>query len=95
LKDDLSNAIIATCKGPHVARNTPVVDPVTGPPTPKARSAIYDPVWKTHVNIPDTEHQVQQLQHGKINRTDETVGPLGDFYTNWTYNEDGAGNQPF
>lgn len=96
LKADLSNAIIATCKGPHVVRMTPEpIPPVTGPNDPENRSQIYDPVWKSHFDIPDHEHQVQQLQHMHVNRTDETMGPMGDFYPKWNYKQTGAPNQPF
>jgi hypothetical protein len=96
LKADLSNAIIATCKGPHAPRMTPEdPEPITGPNEPEERSQIYDPVWKSHFNIPDHEHQVQQLQHGHVDRTDETVGPMGDFYQKWNYKQTGAPNQPF
>ena len=96
LKADLSNAIIATCKGPHVPRTTPEDPaPVTGANVPEERSQIYDPVYKSHFDIPDHEHQVQQLQHGHVDRTDETVGPLGDFYPKWEYKQTGAPKQPF
>ena len=67
LRDDLSNAIIATCKGP---------EPVHGPNNSTGDAAastddtsstwvantvphIFDPVWKTSTTIPDHEHQVQ------------------------------------
>jgi len=63
LRDDLANAIIATCKGPEPGCGPAVcVDPVApGPPGPLPRpfSAIYDPVWKTSTVIPNHEHQVQ------------------------------------
>ena len=96
----LTNAIIATCKGPYVAHNTPVpyVPVGYGIPTPVAKSVIYDPVWKSSLTIPDGEHQVTGLQHGKIDRTDETVGPTGDFWPKWNYVEEKDGfttKQPF
>jgi len=69
--------------------------PITGPNVPEERSQIYDPVWKSHFNIPDHEHQVQQLQHGHVDRTDETVGPMGDFPDRWEYKQTGAPKQPF
>jgi len=73
-----------------------VPNPVGAIPTPVPRSVIYDPVWKTSTVIPNEEHQVAGLQHGKVNKTDETVGPTGDFYMRWRYVEDGAPpNQPF
>jgi hypothetical protein len=59
---------------------------------------IYDPVWKTSLTVPDAEHQVAGLQEGKIDRTLETVGPTGDFWPKWKYEEekDGAASQqPF
>ena len=49
--------------------------------------------------IPDAEHQVSQLQNGKIDFSDQTTGPTGDFATNWKYTNGGdqprqlAGNQ--
>lgn len=97
MADDLNNAIIATCKGPYVANITvpPVPNPTAAVPVPLAKSIIYDPVWKTHLTIPDTEHQVQQLQHGKVNRTDETEGPKGDFWPKWLYEGDEKQKQPF
>ena len=87
LKADLSNAIIATCKGPHVAQNSPVpvLNPLAGIPTPVEKSQIYDPVWKTNTVIPDGEHQVQQLQHGHVDMSEQTIGPRGDFYMKWKY----------
>jgi hypothetical protein len=100
LAADLSNAIIATCKGPTVAEPCPV-DPVPIPPpavpTPTPESVIYDPVWKTSVIIPDQEHQVAGLQNGTINKTYETTGPTGDFHPKWKYDEypDGSVKQPF
>jgi hypothetical protein len=97
LKADLSNAIIATCKGPSVAQNTPVPvpNPAAGIPTPVEKSQIYDPVWKTNTIIPDGEHQVQQMQQGHVAFSEQTIGPRGDFYMKWKYEEDGTPNQPF
>jgi hypothetical protein len=87
LADDLSNAIIATCKGAYVAAPAPVVVAPAAITTniPVAQSQIFDPVWKTSVVIPDTEHQVSQLQHGMFNATEQTTGPLGDFHPAWKY----------
>jgi hypothetical protein len=87
LEADLSNAIIATCKGAFVAVPVPTPSAPAAITTniPVAKSQIYDPVWKTSTVIPDHEHQVSQLQNGKINATDQTTGPAGDFYTNWKY----------
>lgn len=91
----MSNAIIATCKGAFVAVPVPVVVPPTAITTniPVAQSQIYDPVWKTSVVIPDTEHQVSQLQHGKFNATEQTSGPTGDFWPKWQYTNGQA--QPY
>jgi hypothetical protein len=95
LKADLSNAIIATCKGPHVINNPQPADPADPITTniPVAQSQIYDPVVKTSIIIPDQEHQVSQLQHGVVNATDQTTGPTGDFYTNWKYTN--GASQPY
>ena len=92
---DLSNAIIATCKGSYAARVSPIHVPITGPNEVRDRSKIFDPVWKTDTVIPDSEHQVQQLQHGHVDISGETDGPKGDFYPGWKYKQDGAPNQPF
>ena len=63
LRDDLANAIIATCKGPEPGCGPAVcVDPVAPVPggwVARPLTTIYDPVWKTSTVIPDTEHQVQ------------------------------------
>jgi len=61
LRDDLANAIIATCKGPEPAPGPAVcIDPIA-PVAPGAFVAnpatmIYDPVWKSDTVIPDNEH---------------------------------------
>ena len=96
----LTNAIIATCKGPYVPHNRPLpyVPSGYGIPTPVAKSVIYDPVWKTSLTLPYGEHQVSGLQNGKIDKTTETTGPVGDFWPKWKYVEekDGfASKQPF
>ena len=92
---DLSNAIIATCKGPSVAHNPGPDVPPTPITTniPVAQSQIWDPVWKTDTIIPDQEHQVGPLQHGVINKTAETAGPNGDFANAWKYTNGAA--QPY
>jgi len=65
LRDDLANAIIATCKGPEPAWGPTACPPPTPDTTPttgfvaNAPSTIYDPVWKTSTVIPNHEHQVQ------------------------------------
>jgi hypothetical protein len=63
LRDDLANAIIATCKGPEPGCGPAVcVDPVAPVPggwVARPLTTIYDPVWKTSTVIPDIEHQVQ------------------------------------
>ena len=61
LHDDLSNAIIATCKGPEPGWGAGVcIDPVAPPPpsgfVPHSATPIYDPVWKTQTTILDSEH---------------------------------------
>jgi hypothetical protein len=91
LRDDLSNAIIATCKGPAVAHNPQPPAPANPITTniPVAQSQIYDPVWKAGTVIPDQEHQVSNLQHGVIDKSLETVGPTGDFHQNWKYTNGG------
>jgi len=58
LRDDLANAIIATCKGPEPGWGANVcVDPVAPTPAsgfvPNSATQIYDPVWKTETVIPD------------------------------------------
>ena len=71
LRDDLANAIIATCKGPEPGWGPAVcVDPVA--PTaasgfvPNSATQIYDPVWKTETVIPDQEHQVTGMGAASI-----------------------------
>jgi len=66
LRDDLANAIIATCKGPEPGWGpnacpaaTPAATDNSGNWVANSPSTIYDPVWKTATIIPDTEHQVQ------------------------------------
>lgn len=61
LRDDLANAIIATCKGPEPGYGAAVcIDPVAPTPpggfVPNPATQIYDPVWKTTAVIPDSEH---------------------------------------
>lgn len=81
LADDLSNAIIANCKGPSVAKgiSTPQTPTPITTNVPVPQSQIFDDVWKTDTVIPDAEHQVSQLQHGKVDFSDQTSGPTGDF----------------
>ena len=77
LKDDLSNAIIATCKGPLPVATPNATDTGDGAAsagqtdnstgwTAKPASTIYDPVHKTSTSIPDTEHQVDLRAHGNV-----------------------------
>ena len=67
-----------------------MVTPIPVPPV------IFDDVWHTTTTIPDAEHQVSQLQNGKINYSDQTTGPTGDFHPGWKYVEATApANQPF
>ena len=100
LRDDLANAIIATCKGPEpgcgpAACEMPVA-PSPGGWMARPLTTIYDPVWKTSTVIPNHEHQVQGAgvhdptagdDHQKtiINQTEQVVGPKGDFYTHWNW----------
>ena len=91
LRDDLANAIIATCKGPEPGYGADAcVDPV--PPTPPSgfvanpATVIFDSVWKTDTVIPDQEHQVNV--YGAANAThmsEQVAGPKGDFYTHWNW----------
>ena len=100
LRDDLANAIIATCKGPEPGCGPAVcidpVAPVAGGWVARPLTTIYDPVWKTSTVIPNHEHQVQGAgvhdptagdDHQKtiINQTEQVVGPKGDFYTHWNW----------
>jgi hypothetical protein len=62
LRDDLANAIIATCKGPEPGYGPAVCVPAPPVPPPAGFVAnpatqIFDPVWKTTTVIPDSEHQ--------------------------------------
>lgn len=60
LRDDLANAIIATCKGAepgYGADACPENDPeVYDESIMHPATKIYDPVWKTVTVIPDQEH---------------------------------------
>jgi len=61
LRDDLANAIIATCKGPEpgcgpTVCTDPVAPTAAGGWVAKPFTSIYDPVWKTSTVIPDIEH---------------------------------------
>ena len=72
MKDDLSNAIVATCKAPGWKR--------VKVPVPNPNAIIYDPVIHQDVDEPpllETEHQVTQHQHGKVKPTDGSDGPKG------------------
>ena len=95
LKEDLSNAIIATCKGPAVAHDPQPEQPAAPITTniPVDQSQIWDPVVKTSLTIPDHEHQVGPLQHGVVDKSAETAGPTGDFHPNWKYTN--GGQQPY
>ena len=91
LRDDLANAIIATCKGPEPGYGAEVcVDAIAGPPpaafVPNPATMIFDGVWKTDTAIPDNEHQVNV--YGVANNThmsEQVAGPKGDFYTHWNW----------
>lgn len=92
LKDDLSNAIIATCK----AYNPTATAPAPGEPgesttqtyqkqwkndyTHWQSGPIYDAVMYTSKPLVDHEHQVTQHQDGHIDPTDGSEGPHGDWY---------------
>lgn len=91
LRDDLANAIIATCKGPEPTYGAEAcVDPEAPEPpaafVPNAATQIFDGVWKTDTVIPDNEHQVNV--YGVGNNTHMSVqvaGPKGDFYGHWNW----------
>ena len=95
LKDDLSNAIIATCKSYNANYVAPT--PSDEPPAPTATQAyrtqygqnytywqpaqIYDDVVKTSKPLVEHEHQVTQHQDGHTETTDGSEGPHGDWYS--------------
>lgn len=96
LKDDLSNAIIATCKAYNP--NYVPYDPTTAPPPPPTKveayqtqwgtnysywapDPIYDPIFHTKYPIAEHEHQVVQHEQGHIESTDGSQGPHGDWYS--------------
>ena len=96
MAEDLTNASIATCKGP--TKPWPVPPPAyywnstlygTYYKEPVPKSVIYDPVWKTSEPLKDYQHQVATDDMP----TGVGVGPKGDFWPNWKY-RDGSG-QPF
>lgn len=80
LKDDLSNAIIATCKSYKPAAAPSEGDGADSEPAETAEQTyqkqwkkdythwtagpIYDPVIKTSSYLKDHEHQVTQHEHG-------------------------------
>ena len=88
LRDDLSNAIIATCKGAMPM-------PWPAPPLPwnywndtdgnRPQSVIYDPILKIPTGIPDGEHQLAIDANGTVTHSQNPVGPKGDFYNVWNY----------
>ena len=91
LKDDLSNAIIATCKAYSPVTTTTVT--TEGESTLEAyqkqwgkdwshwqAGPIYDDVVKTSKPLLDHEHQVTQHQDGHVDPTDGLDGPHGDWY---------------
>jgi hypothetical protein len=99
LRDDLANAIIATCKGPEPGYGPDVcIDPT--PPTPPTgfvanpATSIFDGVWKSDTVIPDQEHQVNV--YGQANAThmsEQVAGPKGDFYTHWNWDHQSKDTQ--
>jgi hypothetical protein len=92
LKDDLSNAIIATCKAYNPTATAPAPPAAEPPATATYRAQwgkdynhwepapIYDAVMYTSKPLVDHEHQVTQHQDGHIDPTDGTEGPHGDWY---------------
>jgi hypothetical protein len=96
LRDDLANAIIATCKGAEPAFGAeacPVNEPeVYDDSIAHPATKIYDPVWKTTTVIPDQEHQVEY--NGVANTTHASSaidGPKGDFYAHWNWEHQSKG----
>jgi hypothetical protein len=99
LRDDLANAIIATCKGTEpgfgpnacpaadtTAADDAAADSANQSWTAKAASTIFDPVVKTATVIPDHEHQVEQASAANAtHQSDQPVGPKGDFYQHWNW----------
>jgi hypothetical protein len=90
LRDDLANAIIATCKGPEPAWGPAVcIDPAAGvapaADVPYAATQIYDPVWKTETVIPDQEHQINTMGAASNEASLQVKGPKGDFYGHWNW----------
>lgn len=97
LKDDLSNAIIATCKSYRPAAAPAEGADEESAPAETAEQTyqkqwkkdfthwtagpIYDPVVKTSQNLRDHEHQVTQHEHGQVDPTDGSSGPHGDWYS--------------
>lgn len=92
LKDDLSNAVFATCK----SYNPAYTPPVPTPPGPTREQIyqmgwgsnytywvpdpIYDPIFHTSEILYDKEHQIVQHQDGHVDPTDGLNGPKGDWY---------------
>jgi hypothetical protein len=64
LKDDLTNAIIATCKGPMLQK--PAIVPPAAPPVPAPQPRIYDSKIAGSYQLPDSEHQVEVAGEGKV-----------------------------
>jgi hypothetical protein len=92
LRDDLANAIIATCKGAEPGWG-PDACPAPEPPAAgdgtwvaNAATTIFDPVVKTSTIIPDQEHQVEQASAANAtHQSAQPVGPKGDFYQHWNW----------
>ena len=91
LKEDLSNAIIATCKAYVPGRTQTAAE--TGESAEETYrkqwkkdyshwqpQPIYDAVVKSSKPIVDHEHQVTQHQDGFVDPTDGVDGPHGDWY---------------
>lgn len=88
LFDDLSNAIIATCKGPPPSpwpEPAPAWNFWDDTAGPRPERPVYDNVMHANRTIPDNEHQVSQDSEGIVEHSKNPVGPLGTFYNEWNY----------
>lgn len=93
LASDLSNAIIATCKGYDPLKQAPERFPE---PVPTAQQTyqeqwgknytywqaapVFDPIFLHKTPLQDHEHQIVILQHGHIDPTPASNGPAADWY---------------
>jgi len=83
LKDDLTNAIIATCKGPMLAIPPPL--PKLEPPVPAPQPRIYDSKIAGAYQMPDSEHQIEQSGEGEVDYSTQKLGPVGSYFNTWNY----------